>query len=285
MKISIITVVLNDLNGIRSTAQSVLSQEGGDYEYVILDGESGDGTWEYIESLDFKGVKKRMHDTGIYNAMNNAVRIANGEYVLFLNAGDTFFDSNVLAKATEVIGEKDFYVGHTMEIGKTTYKGYAPEVLSLGYLMKHSVYHQSTFIRRKLLLDNPYNEMHKVVSDWEFFFERWFDGCTYGMLNFFVSNYYLGGFSYLHKNLMVKEREEVKEKMLQKGIDIICSDEASDFLGLGESLRSTIKAVFKEKEMLIVKRRKHNRIIRILVYICILLLIANIVLLIVNLHT
>ena len=214
MKISVITVVLNDLEGLKRTAESVLSQKGADYEYVVLDGGSIDGSWEYIDSLNFCGVKRKAADKGIYNAMNQAVVMASGEYCLFLNAGDTFCDNNVLARAGTIIGACDFYVGHTYEIGKRTIKGMAPDPLTLDYLMQTSVYHQSTFIRRELLLKYPYNEQHKVVSDWEFFFERWLNGCTYQKLDFFVSNYYLGGFSFAHRDLIDKERKEFMQKLL-----------------------------------------------------------------------
>ncbi len=218
MKISIITVVLNDLEGLRRTAESVLSQVEADYEYVILDGGSTDGSWEYIESLEFCGVKKSEPDSGIYNAMNRAVHLARGEYCLFMNAGDTFYDENVLQKASDIIGQADFYVGHTMEFGKKVLFGWAPDELSLDYLMRTSIYHQSSFIRRSLLLKYPYNEHHKVVSDWEFVFERWLNGCTYEKLDFFVSNYYLGGFSFVHQDLIAIERREFMEKILPKRI-------------------------------------------------------------------
>lgn len=218
MKISIITVVLNDLEGLKKTVTSVLSQKGKDFEYIILDGGSTDGSWEYVESLKFNGIKKTAPDTGIYNAMNSAVLLANGDYCLFLNAGDTFYDEKVLEKVCAVIGKADFYVGHTMEIGKKVIKGWAPDSLTLDYLMRTSIYHQSTFIRRCLLLDFPYNEQHKVVSDWEFIFERWLNGCTYEKLDFFISNYYLGGFSFVHQDLIAIERQEFMERLLPKRI-------------------------------------------------------------------
>ena len=218
MKISVITVVLNDLEGLKKTMQSVISQQGDCYEYIVWDGGSTDGSWEYIESVDFNVIKKKEPDKGIYNAMNRAVLLASGEYCLFLNAGDTFHDENVLAKAAAIIGECDFYVGHTMEVGKRIFKGWAPEVLTLDYLMNNSIYHQSTFIRRRLLLEYPYNEQHKIVSDWEFIFERWLNGCTYGKLDFFVSNYYLGGFSFVHKDLISAERNEFMKRMFPQRI-------------------------------------------------------------------
>lgn len=216
MKISVITVVFNDIEGLKKTASSVLSQTSKDFEYVILDGGSTDGTLEYMNSLDFVGKKKSEPDKGIYNAMNKAVELAEGDYCLFLNAGDTFFADNVLEKADKVLGEADFYVGSTVEIGERIQRFAAPSPLTLGYLLKTSIYHQSTFTRRTLLLQHPYNEQHKIVSDWEFFFERWMEGHTYQPLDFYVSNYYLGGYSFQHQDLIEKERLEVIDRLVPR---------------------------------------------------------------------
>lgn len=214
MKISVITVVYNDLEGLKKTVSSVLSQTCKDFEYVILDGGSTDGCVEYIKSLDFRGVKKSEPDKGIYNAMNKAIKMANGDYCLFLNAGDTFYDEQVLENADKKIGIADIYVGSTVEIGERIQRFLAPYPMTVGHLLKTSIYHQSTFTRRTLLLQHPYNEQHKIVSDWEFFFERWLAGCSYEKLDFFVANYYLGGFSYEHRDLIDIERQEVIDRLI-----------------------------------------------------------------------
>ena len=96
MKVSVITVVYNDVEGLKRTIPSVLNQRSNDYEYIILDGGSTDGTLEYLSSLSIKGKIKSEPDTGIYNAMNKAANMAEGAYVLFMNAGDTFYDHDVL---------------------------------------------------------------------------------------------------------------------------------------------------------------------------------------------
>ena len=214
MKISVITVVYNDLAGLKKTAESVLSQTSADFEYIILDGESTDGTVEYMNSLQFRGKKKSQSDSGIYNAMNTAVKMAEGDYCLFMNAGDTFHDNKVLDKATQILGKADIYVGNTIEIGEKKMEFPAPNPLTAGHLLKTSIYHQSTFTRRSLLLQHPYNEKHRIVSDWEFFFERWLEGCSYEKLDFFVSNYYLGGFSFEHRDLIDVERQEVIDRLI-----------------------------------------------------------------------
>lgn len=221
MKVSIITVVYNDVEGLKRTIPSVLNQRSNDYEYIILDGGSTDGTLEYLSSLSIKGKIKSEPDTGIYNAMNKAANMAEGAYVLFMNAGDTFYDHDVLSRAIPLLGDADLYVGHTIERGgEQDLIGKAPARLSVRYLVEHSIYHQSTFIRTSLLRQHPYNEGLKIVSDWEFFFEQWLKGCTYKQLNFFISNYYLGGFSFQHKELLEQERNEVISRLLpQRLID------------------------------------------------------------------
>ncbi len=214
MKISIITVVFNDLKGLKKTVASVLEQTSDDYEYIILDGGSTDGCIEYIKSLKFRGKYKSEPDSGIYNAMNKAVKMAEGDYCLFMNAGDTFYNSQIIEKAAGAMTDADIYVGHTIEIGENILESKAPFPMTIQHLLKTSIYHQSTFTKRELLLKHPYNENHKIVSDWEFFFERWLNNCSYEVLDFFVSYYYLGGYSFVHQDIIKTEREEVINRLI-----------------------------------------------------------------------
>lgn len=210
MKISVITVVFNDLAGLKKTVKSVLSQDDKNFEYIIIDGNSTDGCKEYIQELASFAKVKSEPDTGIYNAMNKAVRMAKGKYCIFMNAGDEFCDCTVIGKANKELQDMDFYVGHTIEIGeKKTQRFPAPSKMSVGHLLSTSIYHQSTFTRTQLLLKNPYREDLKIVSDWAFFFKQWLNGATYKHLNFFVSNYYLGGYSSQNVTKIEKERKRV----------------------------------------------------------------------------
>ena len=95
--ISIITVNLNNLEGLKRTMTSVFEQTWQEYEYIIIDGGSTDGSKEYIESFSDKiSVWVSEPDAGIYNGMNKGIKVANGEYLLFLNSGDHLFDNRVL---------------------------------------------------------------------------------------------------------------------------------------------------------------------------------------------
>lgn len=97
--ISIITVVLNQAEDLETTINSVISQTYNQYEYIIIDGNSKDGTLEVINRYNnYIDIWKSEPDKGIYDAMNKGVNLSTGEYILFLNAGDYFYNENVLQK-------------------------------------------------------------------------------------------------------------------------------------------------------------------------------------------
>ena len=97
MKITVITVVLNDEVHIQKTIESVLNQTWSDLEYIIIDGGSTDHTLSIIEKF-----RSKIHylvsesDSGIYDAMNKGIRHAHGEFTHFMNSGDTFENSMVI---------------------------------------------------------------------------------------------------------------------------------------------------------------------------------------------
>ena len=97
LKLSIITINYNNLEGLKRTVESVVNQTWHEFEYIIIDGASNDGSAAYIESqshhFDYWESEK---DSGIYNAMNKGIKVATGEYLLFLNSGDHLFNDSVL---------------------------------------------------------------------------------------------------------------------------------------------------------------------------------------------
>ena len=108
MKVSVITVCFNSENEIRETIESVLKQDFTDYEYIVKDGKSQDRTisilHEYEEDFEKKGIVYRIiseKDGSIYRAMNEGIKFSNGEWLNFMNAGDTFANSSVLKNIFE----------------------------------------------------------------------------------------------------------------------------------------------------------------------------------------
>lgn len=142
-RISVITVVFNDVGKIRKTIESAISQDWPDCEYIVIDGGSTDGTfeviWEYSERISFYSSEP---DSGVYDAMNKGLRHSTGDWVVFLNSGDTFFSektlSDVMAGSTD---EADIIYGNSIAVfgnTRTLMEANAdPSVLALRPAYRH----------------------------------------------------------------------------------------------------------------------------------------------------
>lgn len=217
--LSIITVNLNNLEGLKKTMTSVLEQTWKEFEFIIIDGGSTDGSEEFIlKNGDKINYWVSEPDRGVYNAMNKGIKRATGKYVLFLNSGDEFCNSDVLTQiANSISGGKDIYYGNVYLINKDESELLEfPEQLSFGFFCISTITHQATFIKRSLFDDIfYYNENYKLVSDWEFFiFAICKENSSYEHLGIPVCNYDTNGLTSREANiqLMNKERREVLDK-------------------------------------------------------------------------
>jgi glycosyltransferase involved in cell wall biosynthesis len=171
-KFSIITVNYNDKQGLQKTIESVIIQDFKDYEFIIIDGDSTDGSRDVIKNHG-NAITKFISepDKGIYNAMNKGIKMATGSYLLFLNSGDAFIDSKVLHNfSREMDGNADLYYGDILFQERTKdRKISSPNKLSFDFFFTTNLPHQASFIRRELFDEIfYYNEEFKIVSDWEF---------------------------------------------------------------------------------------------------------------------
>ncbi|NCB69651.1 MAG: glycosyltransferase [Bacteroidia bacterium] len=174
LKLSIITINRNNAEGLRKTIESVVNQNFTDFEYIVIDGASTDGSVEVIkEYADRITNWVSEPDKGIYNAMNKGILKAKGEYLLFLNSGDCLFNKQVLFEVFDKPFNEDFVYGdEIIEINSRQIKSTYPNKLDFGYLRRGGLPHQSTFIRREMFDNELYNENYKVISDWEFVVEN-----------------------------------------------------------------------------------------------------------------
>lgn len=171
-RISIITINYNNKAGLQKTMDSVLNQSTKPFEFILIDGNSNDGSKDLISShasqLTYWVTEP---DRGIYHAMNKGILQANGDYLLFLNSGDSLVDTGVLEKInSEIDGSRDIYYGDILfEQATKTRKIVFPDQLSFSFFFTDNLSHQATFIK-KSLFDRffYYNEDFKIVSDWEF---------------------------------------------------------------------------------------------------------------------
>jgi glycosyltransferase involved in cell wall biosynthesis len=171
-KLSIITVNYNNLQGLKKTVKSVLVQIFTDFEFILVDGGSHDGSKEFIKAhanhFSFWVSEK---DNGVYDAMNKGIQQANGDYLLFLNSGDYLTDNNALNKVFSIHSSKDIiYCDLFWEIdGQRIYQPY-PDVLSFEHFIVKELPHQASFIRRELFSRlGLYDDAYRIIADWKFF--------------------------------------------------------------------------------------------------------------------
>ncbi len=212
MKFSVITINFNNHEGLRRTMQSVVNQTYRDFEYVVIDGGSTDGSTEVI-----KEYSNNVHywvsepDHGIYHAMNKGVVQAHGDYCLFLNSGDFFQNDKVLETVGGFALAEDLLVGKVISAKDGTNLFLPPKrEISLYYLYSSTLPHQGTFIKTNLLRKYPYREDLKIVSDWAFFIEVIiFQHCSIKFLNHIVAVFDTEGLSTSSSKEMWKEKEKV----------------------------------------------------------------------------
>ena len=216
MRYSVITINYNNCKGLRQTIDSVLGQSYKDFEYIIIDGGSSDGSVEILNEYDDK-----IHfwvsepDNGIYNAMNKGVVQAHGEYCIFMNSGDCFYDLTVLERVNAADPTEDIVVGK-VAIDKQNHIISPPPKgnLTMFHLYSGSIPHQGSFIRTDLLRRYPYDESLKISSDWKFFVQTLIiDNCSILYLDEFVARYDNNGLSSNNPKLMRQEKEEVMSKL------------------------------------------------------------------------
>ena len=210
MLLTIITINRNNAHGLARTMRSVLSQSDRSFEYVVVDGASTDGSREVVEAHATQltaWVSER--DTGIYNAMNKGVGMAHGDYVLFLNSGDELYDKDVTAKVLPMLaaGDADLCSGALMRMERHPKVIPSPKRPTALFLVRDSLPHPATFIRRARLLARPYDEEYRIVSDWAFNLrELLFHGAVYKRLDVTVSRFDLTGVSSLSAEARDTER-------------------------------------------------------------------------------
>lgn len=208
--VSVITVVRNDANGLLKTLHSVFSQTYQNFEYVVIDGASTDATRQvlakYLGAMD---VQASGPDQGPYDAMNKGAQLARGDFVIYMNAGDEFFDPQALQSAMAMHPQDvDIIYGHHIFITKKKRPEYRKahglqqsfDRLKNGTLDKHWLRgipcHQSTITRRTLITQRGYDwQTYRVAADLDLLLDAIADGANVYHSNTTISRYYGGGMS------------------------------------------------------------------------------------------
>lgn len=226
MKLSIITINYNNLEGLRKTYESVVCQTWKDYEWIVIDGGSIDGSKEFIEEHQDKFVYWCSEpDKGIYNAMNKGIAQANGEYLNFLNSGDYYCESTILSSVFKKQEDADIFYGNTyIQPDEKWELLRRPEKMSLAYLVERSICHQASFIKTPLLQSTPYREDLKIVSDWERFINWFLEGRSFVHLRIPIVNYDIHGISANRMEEQELERRLVLDQIFCGHMDILVQE-------------------------------------------------------------
>jgi glycosyltransferase involved in cell wall biosynthesis len=217
--ITVITINLNNRLGLQKTIHSVFSQNYPSIEYIVIDGGSVDGSFEYLQSIKSKltyCISEK--DQGIYDAMNKGIIRSKGEYILFLNSGDCFYDSKSLSYLVNssnnegiIFGKIGMYVNGSLET-----KAY-PSRLDLKYFRYDTIPHQSAIIKRDLFNKFGYYNTHfTIVSDWAFFVDCIIHGkVKYKYVDQLISIFDLNGISSQPTSNKII-RNEINQHLKQK---------------------------------------------------------------------
>lgn len=176
-KISIITVCYNSCTNIEKTIKSVLSQSYDNIEYIIIDGKSTDGTIEIIQKYS-NNIDTFISepDNGIYDAMNKGIKHSTGEWLMFMNAGDTYISNDSLkgfiSNLTEGIRILRGNIIRVYPNFKTESTGITKQEPRIMDMFNGTFHHQASLIQKRLFDEfGYYSTQYRLMSDWKFFFD------------------------------------------------------------------------------------------------------------------
>ncbi|MGN6639681.1 MAG: glycosyltransferase family 2 protein [Mucilaginibacter sp.] len=216
-KLSVITIVYNNVADIERTMLSVLNQTYPNIEYIIIDGLSTDGTLDIVKKYSDRISKLLSEkDEGIYDAMNKGLALATGDYVLFMNSGDEIYSNDTVAKIFATAENADIYYGETEMIdaegnslGQRRHK--APEQFtwrSFKYGM--SVSHQAIYIKRSII--EPYDRTYQLSSDIDWILRASKKATIIVNAHQYVAKYLVGGMSKKRHRQSLKERFHIMKR-------------------------------------------------------------------------
>ncbi len=215
--LSVITVVYNNVRDIERTVLSVINQTYSSIEYIIIDGLSNDGTLEVINKYKHRisqFISEK--DAGIYDAMNKGLAMATGDYVIFMNSGDEFYELKTVEHVFEKSPDADIYYGETemineegQSLGQRRHQ--APEQFTWrDFKYGMSISHQAIYIRRSLT--EPYDSRYQLSADIDWIIRAAKKATTVINVNRYVAKYLVGGMSKARHRQSLLERFEIMKR-------------------------------------------------------------------------
>lgn len=216
--LSIITVVFNNLAGLKHTYQSIKSQTCTDFEWLVIDGGSSDGTKEWLTDLTAANMRFISEkDGGLYDAMNKGLKLAKGKFVWFMNSGDSIFDPNTVQMLIDQSVGKDVLYGETMLVDENdtklgirsekTTRVLPKKMTRFSMIRGMVVCHQSFIPQRKLA--PAYNLTYRFSADIDWVITCLENASSIHNCEAILSNYLVGGLSVQNQKTGWKERWKI----------------------------------------------------------------------------
>lgn len=196
-KVSVVTVTYNAEQYLEQTIKSVLEQDYQNIEYIIIDGGSSDKTVELIKKYEeFLAHWVSEPDSGIYDAMNKGITVASGEWINFMNAGDSFvLNSTISDVINEIEPKTDFIAGDIFYITKENKKEYRSYKEIYYPLNNMFCYHQTLFTKTIIMKKIPFSLEFSIAADYNFLLKCFFENYNFQFVNFPIANFLGGGIS------------------------------------------------------------------------------------------
>ena len=217
MKFSIIVVSLNAGEELINTVDSILEQTYSDIEIIVKDGFSKDGSIEKLPVNESIKVYQEK-DNGIYDAMNQAIAYISGDYVLFLNCGDTFYSKDVLKEISEYIDDNVdncIYYGDCYTVNRNAFVRY-PDMFDDYICCTKTLCHQATIYKTELLKNKGFDTKYKIVADFHYYVRAYVNGIKLIHIPVVIANYLGGGASetYENRKKAMKDADEILREYL-----------------------------------------------------------------------
>ena len=215
--LTVITVVYNNVKDIERTIRSVLQQSYANIEYIVIDGGSTDGTLEIIHQFKARLAQLVSEpDKGIYHAMNKALQLATGDYVLFMNSGDEIYEKDTVKKIFSSAPNADIYYGETEMLNEQLLsegrrRHQSPEELTLkSFKYGMSVSHQAIYIKRSLT--KFYDSQYQLSADIDWILSALKQSKKVVNTQQYVAKYLMGGLSKKKHRQSLLERYRIFRK-------------------------------------------------------------------------
>ena len=195
------------------TINSVLGQSFQGFEYIIIDGGSTDGSIDIIKKYESRiDYWVSEPDNGVYNAMNKGIRKATGDYLNFMNSGDAYHSSSALKTIAGMHSNDDIIIGGYYETGKDVSHTIPPQNVTLLTLLKYTINHQATFIKKALFGKRLYDESYMIMADAKFNFQSIIiDNCSVKITKDIIADYDTNGISSNYELYKAERQRFLKE--------------------------------------------------------------------------